>query len=81
MIDPLVIPIVAIMGLFFTIAVVSIAHYVYLIARMRVENTLKQDMLLRGFSAEEIVKVVSCGRGVSSSSSGELTQKSAKRAA
>jgi hypothetical protein len=81
MIDPLVIPIVAIVGLFFTLAVVSIAHYAYLIARMRVENALKQDMLLRGFSAEDIAKVVSCGRGVSSCSAAEATLKPAKRAA
>jgi hypothetical protein len=81
MIDPLVIPIVAIVGLFCTISIVSIAHYVYLIARMRVENALKQDMLLRGFSAEEIAKVVSCGRGVSCVRYGEPPQKLGKKAA
>lgn len=81
MIDPLVIPIVAIVGLFTSVAVIAIAHYVYLIARLRVENDLKQDMLLRGFSAEEIAKVVSCGRGVRPCGSCEPSQKPGKKAA
>jgi hypothetical protein len=64
MIDPLVIPIVAIVGLFVTTSIIAIAHYVYLIARLRDENALKQEMLLRGYSADEIAKVIGCGRGL-----------------
>lgn len=64
MIDPLVIPIVAIAGLFVTVSILGIAHYVYLLARLRAEIALKQEMLLRGYSADEIVKVIGCGRGL-----------------
>jgi hypothetical protein len=58
MIDPLIIPIVAIVGAFATISIGLVAHYVYLLERLKAENALKQEMLLRGHSAEQIALVI-----------------------
>jgi hypothetical protein len=74
MIDPLVIPIVAIAGLFVTVSILGIAHYVYLLARLRAEIALKQEMLLRGYSADEISKVIGCGRGLMSGSGSQVSK-------
>ena len=75
MIDPLVIPIVAIVGLFATISIGVVAHYFYLLNRLKAENALKQDMLLRGYSAEEIAQVISARGGATWSSCGERRHK------
>ena len=69
--DPLIIPIVAIVGLFATISIGVVAHYIYLLNRLKTENALKQDMLLRGYSAEQIAQVISASGGVQWSSCGE----------
>ena len=81
--DPLVIPIVAIVGLFVTVSIGVVAHYVYLIQRLTAENALKQDMLLRGYSAEEIAQVISARGGARWNSCGErrCKDKDAKKAA
>jgi hypothetical protein len=63
MIDPLVIPIVAIVGVFTMLTIVAIAHYVYLIRRLEREAALKQDLVLRGFSAQEIAEVLTATSG------------------
>jgi hypothetical protein len=63
MIDPLVIPIVAIVGAFSTGIIGCIAHYVYLVRRLEREIKLKQELVLRGFSAHEIAKVVAATSG------------------
>jgi len=83
MIDPLIIPIVAIVGLFATLSIGVVAHYVYLLQRLQAENALKQDMLLRGYSAEEIAQVISARGGARWSSCGErrYKDKDAKKAA
>jgi hypothetical protein len=67
MIDPLVIPIVAIVGSFATGSIGIVAHYVYLIQRLKAENALKQDMLMRGYSAEEIARVIGAQCGTETS--------------
>ncbi len=64
MIDPLIIPIVAIVGAFGTISIGVVAHYVYLLNRLKAENALKQDMLLRGYSADEIAQVIGARGGL-----------------
>jgi hypothetical protein len=85
--DPLIIPIVAIVGAFATISIGVIAHYIYLLNRLRAENSLKQDMLLRGYSAEQIAEVISATGGARWSSCGERRdkdcsqEKNAKKAA
>ncbi len=82
MIDPLIIPIVAIVAVFTTISVGLVAHYVYLIQRLKAENALKQDMLMRGYSAEEIARVIGArGRWRSSCSERRFKDKDAKKAA
>jgi len=83
MIDPLIIPIVAIVGLFVTVSIGVVAHYVYLIQRLTAENALKQDMLLRGYSAEEIAQVISARSGMRWGACGErrYKDKDAKKAA
>lgn len=63
MIDPLVIPIVAIVGAFSTVTIGCIAHYVYLIRRLEREIALKQELVLRGFSAQEIAEVLAATSG------------------
>jgi hypothetical protein len=73
--DPLIIPIVAIVGLFATISIGVVAHYIYLLNRLKAENALKQDMLLRGYSAEQISQVISASGGVQWSSCGESRHK------
>jgi len=81
-IDPLVIPIVAIVGAFGTISIGVVAHYVYLIQRLKAENALKQDMLLRGYSAEEIAQVIGARGGLRwSCSERPFKDKEAKKAA
>ena len=69
--DPLIIPIVAIVGLFATISIGLVANYIYLLQRLKAENALKQDMLLRGYSAEQIAEVISATGGARWSSCGE----------
>lgn len=83
MIDPLIIPIVAIVGLFATISISVVAHYVYLLQRLKADNALKQDMLLRGYSAEEIAQVISARGGARWGACGERRNKDkdAKKAA
>jgi hypothetical protein len=83
MIDPLIIPIVAIVALFATISIGVVAHYVYLLERLKAENAIKQDMLLRGYSAEEIAQVISTQGGVRWGSCSERRHKDrdAKKAA
>lgn len=63
MIDPLVIPIVAIVGAFSVAAIGCIAHYFYLIRRLERESALKQELVLRGFSAHEIAEVLAATSG------------------
>jgi hypothetical protein len=63
MIDPLVIPIVAIVGAFVTISIGCVTHYVYLIRRLEREIALKQELVLRGFSAQEIAEVLAATSG------------------
>jgi hypothetical protein len=63
MIDPLVIPIVAIVGFFVSMTVGAIAHYIFSIQRLRIEIALKQDLVLRGFSAREIAEIVAVQSG------------------
>jgi hypothetical protein len=67
MIDPLVIPIVAILAVFATLSIGVVAHYVYLIQRLKAENALKEDMLMRGYSAEEIACVIGAPYGTRTS--------------
>jgi len=83
MIDPLIIPIVAIVGLFATISIGVVAHYFYLLNRLKAENALKQDMLLRGYSPEEIAQVIGVQGGMKWSACGERRpkDKDAKKAA
>jgi len=83
MIDPLIIPIVAIVGLFTTISIGVVAHYFYLLNRLKAENALKQEMLLHVYSAEEIAQVISARRDARSSACGErrYKDKDAKKAA
>jgi hypothetical protein len=63
MIDPLVIPIVAIIGAFSVAAIGCVTHYVYLIRRLEREIALKQELVLRGFSAQEIAEVLAATSG------------------
>lgn len=84
MIDPLVIPIVAIVGLFATISIGLVSHYVYQIQRLKAENSLKQDMLLRGYSPGEIAQVIGArgdADGSTSCGEGKSRMKSAAKAA
>ena len=81
--DPLIIPIVAIVGAFATISIGVVGHYLYLLNRLKAENALKQDMLLRGYSAEEIAQVISAEGGATwgSCDEGRHKHKDAKKAA
>ncbi len=72
MIDPLVIPIVAIVGAFSVAAIGCISHYLYLIRRLDREIALKQELVLRGFSANEIAEVLAATSG------GAVTEHSCK---
>jgi hypothetical protein len=63
MIDPLIIPIVAIVGAFIVASIGCISHYLYLIRRLEREMALKQELVLRGFSAHEIAEVLAATSG------------------
>jgi hypothetical protein len=54
----LLIPIVALLGATVVFTVWIIAHYWHGIRRQELEASLKQDMLNRGFGAEEIERVL-----------------------
>jgi hypothetical protein len=83
MIDPLLIPIVAIVGAFSTVSIGVVSHYVSLIQRLKGEIALKQDMLLRGYSAEEIAQVIGASGNAAASTCGDHKSrvKSAMKAA
>jgi hypothetical protein len=81
MIDPLVIPIVAIVGAFVTISIGCITHYVYLIRRLEREIALKQELVLRGFSAHEIAEVLAATSGGSVAEHSCKSHKPQKQAA
>ena len=81
MIDPLIIPIVAITGVFASITVGTIAHYAYLGLRIKAETSLKQEMVLRGYSAEQIAQVLSARPSQASASACWTFEKPHKKAA
>jgi hypothetical protein len=46
-----------------TSVVSSVAHYWFKTKREEIEGALKQEMIQRGMSADEIVKVIAASRG------------------
>jgi hypothetical protein len=81
MIDALVIPIVAIVGAFLTLSIGCVSHYIYLIRRLEREIALKQELVLRGFSATEIAEVLAATAGGKLPGSSCKSHKSHKQAA
>jgi hypothetical protein len=59
--SPFGIPIVAILGVFSWLAITSISEAVAKVMCHRTDSDLKLELLARGFSAEEIARVVEAG--------------------
>jgi len=63
MVDSSVIPIVAIAGAFVVAVSCSAIYYAYLAWKTWQDNSLKRDMVARGYTADEIIAVIAAEHG------------------
>ena len=61
--EEIVIPIIAILGMYAIPICLIVAYWVYHIRKIGCETALKQAMVARGYSANEIVHVLTSGTG------------------
>ena len=61
--EEIFIPIVAILGMYAIPTIAIVAYWVYHIRKIGCETALKQAMVARGYSANEIVHVLTSGSG------------------
>ena len=61
--EEIFIPIVAILGMYGIPIIAIVAYWVYHIRKIGCETALKQAMVARGYSANEIVQVLTNGKG------------------